>query len=130
MEQPQYIIDSNAVVDYLGKKLPPEGMLFMNTVIDAIPNISVVTRIEVLGFNAPEEYYSLLTDFMDDTIIFDLSEDIIKQSISLRKRHKIKLPDVIMAATAIENGMQLISRNIKDFTAIEGLKIINPWDVM
>ena len=104
-------------------------MLFMNTIIDATPNISVVTRIEVLGFNAPEEYYRLLTDFMDDAIIFDLSEDIIKQSILLRKRHKIKLPDVIIAATAIENGMQLVSRNIKDFTAIESLKNINPWEI-
>jgi len=129
MEQPQFIIDSNAVVDYLGKKLPLEGMLFMDTVIDATPNISVVTRIEVLGFNAPEEYYRLLADFMDDAIIFDLSEDIIKQSILLRKRHKIKLPDVIIAATAIVNGMQLISRNIKDFAAIESLKTVNPWEI-
>lgn len=104
-------------------------MDFMNMVVDAIPNVSVVTRIEVLGFNAPLEYYSILADFIDDAVVFDLSEDIIKKSIALRKWHKIKLPDVIIAATALANGLALITRNTKDFTAIEGLTIINPWEI-
>jgi hypothetical protein len=45
MEQPQYLIDTNTVIDYLGNKLPASGMDFMNTVIDAVPNVSVVTKI-------------------------------------------------------------------------------------
>ncbi|MEK6615315.1 MAG: hypothetical protein AABZ32_04270 [Bacteroidota bacterium] len=45
MEQPQYLIDSNAVIDYLGKKLPASGMDFMNVVVDAVPNVSVITKI-------------------------------------------------------------------------------------
>ena len=53
MGQPQYLIDSNAVIDYLGNKLPAKGMEFMDSVIDEVPNLSVVTKIEVLGFNAP-----------------------------------------------------------------------------
>lgn len=43
MEQSQYLINTNAVIDYLGSKLPATGMDFMNGVIDAVPNISVVT---------------------------------------------------------------------------------------
>ncbi len=54
MEQPQCLIDTNAVIDYLGSRLPASGMDFMNKVIDAVPNVSVVTKIEVLGFNAPD----------------------------------------------------------------------------
>lgn len=56
-------MDTNAVIDYLGKNLPESGMLFMNSAIDAVPNISVITKIEVLGFNAPDEHYGLLTNF-------------------------------------------------------------------
>lgn len=63
MEQPQYLIDTNAVIDYLGGKLPATGMDFMNSVINAVANVSVVTKIEVLGFNAPDEHYQLLTNF-------------------------------------------------------------------
>lgn len=45
MGQQQYLIDTNVVIDYLGNKLPANGMHFMNGVIDAIPNISVITKI-------------------------------------------------------------------------------------
>ena len=123
------MIDTNAVIDYLGKKLPVTSMSFMNSLIDSIPNVSVVTKIEVLGFNAAGEYYSLLSDFMNDAVIFDLSEEVVNHSISLRKRYKIKLPDVIIAATAISFNLVLITRNIKDFNGIKGLKTVNPWDL-
>jgi hypothetical protein len=71
MEKPQYLIDTNAVIDFLGKKLPSTGMDFMNRIVDAVPNISVITKIEVLGFNAPDEHSQLLTNFMDDAIVLD-----------------------------------------------------------
>jgi predicted nucleic acid-binding protein len=129
MEQPQYLIDTNSVIDYLGKKLPEAGMLFMNSVIDAIPNVSVITKIEVLGFNTTDEHYNLLNDFMNDAAIFELSEEVVNHTISLRKNHKIKLPDVIIAATAIAFNLSLITRNTKDFSGIKGLTAINPWDL-
>ena len=76
--------------------MPESGLLFMDTVINNIPNISVITKIEILGFNAAGNYYQLLADFMDDSVIFDLLEDVVNQSISLRKRHKIKLNYLIL----------------------------------
>ncbi len=45
MEQQQYLIDTNVVIDYLGKKLPASAMTFLNEVIDSIPNVSIITRI-------------------------------------------------------------------------------------
>ena len=57
MEQSQYLIDTNAIIDYLGQKLPSAGMEFMNPIIDSVPNISVISKIEVLGFQAPELHY-------------------------------------------------------------------------
>jgi hypothetical protein len=50
MEQPQYLIDTNVIIDYLGGKIPHEGMLFLNALIDAVPNVSVISKIEVLGY--------------------------------------------------------------------------------
>jgi len=47
MGQPKYLIDTNAVIDYLGNKFPVSGMDFMHGIIDAVPDISVVTKIEV-----------------------------------------------------------------------------------
>ena len=129
MEQPQYLIDTNAVIDYLGEKLPASGMVFMNDVIDAVPMVSVITKIEVLGFNAPAEHYQLLIDFMNDATLFALTDEIIDASIEIRKNHKTKLPDAIIAATALVNGITIISRNTKDFRNIDGLDCVNPYDL-
>ncbi len=120
MEQPQYLIDTNAVIDYLGEKMSVTGMGFMNAVIDAVPVISIITKIEVLGFNAPEEHYRLLENFMSDAAVLPLAEDTVRKSIEIRKKHKTKLPDAIIAATAIVHNLTLISRNISDFKSIEG----------
>ena len=125
MEQPQYLIDTNAIIDYLREKMPVTGMSFMNAVIDAVPVISVITKIEVLGFNAPEEHYQLLENFMDDATILPLTEDIVNKCIEIRKKHKVKLPDAIIAATALASNLILISRNTSDFKTIQGLKTID-----
>jgi predicted nucleic acid-binding protein len=90
-------------------------MDFMNNVIDAVPNVSVVTKIEVLGFNAPEEHSQLLINFMNDAIVLDLPNNIADKSIAVRKNHKTKLPDAIIAATALVYDFVLISRNLSDF---------------
>ncbi len=126
MEQPQYLIDTNAVIDYLGKKLPSNGMDFMDHIVDAVPNVSVISKIEVLGFNAPDQHYQLLANFMDDATVLDLTSTIVDVSIDIRKKHKTKLPDAIIAATALVYDLVLISRNISDFKNIQGLQVVDP----
>src|SRR6185312_1890139 len=101
--------------DYLGKKIPSDGMDFMNLVIDDIPTLSVISKIEVLGFNAADDHYQLLNDFMNDAIILNLTESVVDKSIEIRKNFKTKLPDAIIAATALINDLVLITRNKSDF---------------
>ena len=125
MEQPQYLVDSNAVIDFLGKKFPAKGMDFMIRVIDTVPLVSVITKIEVLGFNTPDEYYKILSDFMSDVTVLDLSNNVVDVSIGIRKKYKTKLPDAIIAATALVYNLVLITRNISDFKNIEGLQVSN-----
>jgi predicted nucleic acid-binding protein len=126
MEQPQYLIDTNAVIDYLSNKLPGTAMDFMHTVIDAVPNVSIVTKIEVLGFNASEQHYKTLSNFISDATVLDLTNNVVEMSIEIRKKHRTKFPDAIIAATALVYDLVLISRNISDFKNINELKVIDP----
>lgn len=109
--------------------MPNAGMEFMNDIINEVPQLSVVTKIEVLGFNAPEEHYKLLVNFMNDANVMDLTKSIVEKSIEIRKIHKTKLPDAIIAATAVVNNLTLISRNLSDFKNINGLKVIDAYQI-
>lgn len=125
----QYLIDSNVVIDYLAGNFAHERLLFMNQIINDIPFISVITKIEILGYNSPQEAYKLLSDFVDDSIVVELTDDIVLQTIELRKQYKIKTPDAIIAATAIVNQLVLLTRNKKDFDKINGIEVVNPYDI-
>jgi len=87
--------------------------------------LSVINRIELLGFkqlngNESDTLYS----FVLKSSIFDLEEEIILETIEIRKTYNIKLPDAIIAATCLVNNCSLITNNIKDFDKINGLYLI------
>ena len=46
----RYLIDTNIVSDYFSASLPAEGLAFLESIIDRIANISVITQIELLSW--------------------------------------------------------------------------------
>jgi len=127
MEQ-EYLIDSNVLISYLDNKLPENGMTFMNKVVNATPNISVITKIEVLRYQTSDYNYQILKDFIDSSVVHHLDNLTVDQTIELCRLKKIKLPDAIIASTAIVNNQVLITRNVSDFKSISALEFLNPFD--
>jgi len=39
----------------------------------------------------------------------------------------LSAPDGMIAATALEHGLTLVTRNVKDFAGL-GVVLLNPWD--
>ena len=91
--------------------------------------LSVVTRIEVLGFDGSQPEMNHTTEFIQDSIVVGLEEAIILRTIALRRLLKIKLPDAVIAATALVHSLSLITRNTDDFKSIPGLTVVNPHDL-
>ena len=100
----------------------------MNSIIDDTPNISVITKIEILRFNTSDKTYQILENFINESVVFGLNDQVVEKTIAICKAGKIKLPDAIIAATASVYELSLISRNISDFKNIKGLELLNPWD--
>ena len=67
--------------------------------------------------------------YINETTIHQLEENITLKTIELRQHYRIKTPDAIIAATALVNDFILISGNIFDFKKINGLRIINSYDI-
>lgn len=129
MGQNGFLIDSNVIIDFLAANLPEKGMNFASAIIDAGPKVSVISQIEVLGFNTSEDATRILTTFFQHAEIIHLSARVVSETISLRKNHRIKIPDAIIAASCISNDLILITRNINDFRYIPNVNVINPWEV-
>lgn len=122
-------MDSNAVIDYLGGKLPAAGMTLLHRVVNAGPVVSVITKIEVLGYASPPDDAGLLSNFVNVATVLGLAEGIVDETIAIRKEHRLKTPDAIIAATARHSGMTLLTRNTADFKKVPGLKLLNPYEV-
>lgn len=41
----QYLIDTNVISDYFSASLPENGLQFMDSVLDAVPKLSIITQI-------------------------------------------------------------------------------------
>ena len=104
-------------------------MALLNNIVDDIPNVSIITKIEVLRFDTSEKTYKILSDFMDNSLVHNLSDNVVNETILLGKNRKIKLPDAIIGATALVNDFTLVTRNISDFKNISGLRTLNPYDI-
>ncbi|MCF2506962.1 type II toxin-antitoxin system VapC family toxin [Dyadobacter sp. CY107] len=120
----QYLIDTNAVSHYMSAMLTQPGIDFMDDVIDATPNLSVISQIELLSWKTPKS--SQISDFIHDSLIYNITPDVVAICINIRKNRKIKTPDAIIAATAIANNFTLVTDNEKDFENIPKLKVVNP----
>jgi predicted nucleic acid-binding protein len=100
MDKPRFVLDSTVVINHLNKKLD------IDTFFSSIPEferyISVITFIEAWSkqplTSADEESTSkLLSGFVS----IDLIPSIQMETISIRQLRKLRLPDAVIAATAV-----------------------------
>ena len=120
----KFLIDTNILIEYLSGLLPDASHQFVNDVISGNFIISIINRIEVLGFPSSNKQVEA---FLDLAHQYELTKDVALKTIELRKIHKIKLPDAIIAATALVYDLGIVTRNVKDFENIKGINVVNPY---
>ena len=102
---------------------------FLNNIISQQPfNMSILTKIEFLGWDKhTPEGFEKCKQLIEPANIYPVDEDIAGKAIELRRKVKIGLADAVIAATALLNNLKLVTRNVDDFKAVEGLEVINPF---
>lgn len=119
----KFLLDTNAIIDFCSSLLPEKGQKLIAKIVDDEPIISIINKIELSSLN---DVPSSILAFLDLADIIQLDNDIVEQTIILRKKYRLKLPDAIIAASALINGYTIITHNVKDFSNIKGLKILDP----
>jgi predicted nucleic acid-binding protein len=123
-----YLLDTNTVIDFCNSNLPANAK---NLLAGIDPAISVITQIELFASDKiPLRDKLNLEAFVGICTVYDsINTNIVAKTIAIRQQHKTKLPDAIIAATALAYNLVLISRNTSDFKNITGLTCIDPHAV-
>lgn len=123
----KYLFDTNILIYYFNGGL--SGNIFHNisSMLQENFAVSVITKMEFLGFNGfTHDEKKKAREFISFAEIIPLEDGIVEQVIEIKQNFKIKLPDAIIAATAMSKNLSLITRNIDDFKHIK-VNLINPF---
>jgi len=106
------LFDTNILIDYLSAVPQARGELerysgraisivtWMEVLIGAAPAVEAGTRAFLAGFE-----------------VIALDEAIAERAVTLRREHRVKLPDAVVWATAEAHSLLLVTRDGKDFPA-------------
>lgn len=105
------LFDTNILIDYLNSREEAKNELsrYDNW------SISIITYIEVLTGVVRKNEQQLVRQFLSGFQCYSLDQRTADLSINLRQQHKLKTPDAIIYATALDTGKVLVTRNTKDF---------------
>ncbi|HBM16706.1 MAG TPA: DNA-binding protein [Lentisphaeria bacterium] len=127
LQKMKYVIDSNIwIYAAAGNDIAINAL---NDIVKAeLKAYSALTRLEIFRYkNLSSDEECKLKSLFDCFEELEISSDIIDTAIEIRKLHNIKIPDAIIAATAINYRAALITRNVADFKNITHLNLLDPF---
>ena len=120
------LLDSNIIID-AGK---PDYQKIREFISGIKPAVSAVSYVEVLGYQRlsvkEKKYYE---EFFSLVPVLPLSWEILNKAVEIRQLRKTTLGDSLVAASALEFNLTLVTRNVNDFTGISGLTVLNPFEL-
>jgi predicted nucleic acid-binding protein len=127
-----YLIDSDWVIDHL--QAAPEAVKLLEELSEQGLAISIITYLEVYQgvLRSPdlEEAQAHFESFVAGVVVLPLSQTVARRCAWLRhdlkqqgKRIHARALDLIIAATALEHNLTLVTRNTIDYNDIPALKL-------
>ena len=125
----KYLFDTNVLVDHLRGTHP-----IPNLVVSSKPAVSIITIGELYygaeKSNNHEQTLILLDELFSqlNLVVLPLDFDTIRlfafhKSELEKKGARIEDFDLLIGSTALSNDLTLVSRNVKHFKRIKGLKV-------
>lgn len=124
MSGKRYLLDTNAVVALL------KGSATLVTLLQNADwvGISIISQIEFLAFSGlSKDDRQLFEEFLKRVEVIDLLASnslLIEQIIQIRLQYRVRLPDAIIASTALQSGASLVTAD-RELTKVTSLTVVN-----
>lgn len=118
-----YLIDTNIIIYYLEGE--QAAVSFLRTHRGKLA-ISSITWMETLSYPFSADEEQIVRAFLQEFRLIEISSPVMELSVEIRRMKKLKLPDAIIAASAVHHDFILVTRNIKDFKGT-AVKTIDPF---
>ncbi len=113
------LLDTNAVLYVLGGDETLASFLNGKELY-----LSIISELELLSYKKiTQKEIKAITSFLSELTIENISEEIKKATIEIRKSTNLKLPDCIIAATSLTLSIPIISSD-KHLSSVPGLDIV------
>jgi len=130
-----YLIDSDWVIDFLKGRSP--AIQLVGTLVPSGIAISIISYMEVMegirGNRDPAAADQVFRRFLVGTSILGVTLSVAERAADIRlelRRSKRQINeralDMIAAATALDHGLALVTRNTGDYADIAGLRLHQP----
>lgn len=123
----RWLLDTNVWIDaHAGRADAGRVFTRAQATQGAWIGFSSITKIEALGYSAitaPDEksLRELLAQFEELPVL----PAVVEEAIRLRKAHRLKTADAIIAATALLQQAEVVTRNTADFKKVGGLSVLD-----
>ena len=106
----KYLLDTNFVLGLLKSQPEVLAEIAQRKLSIGECGYSSITRMELLGFHGiSREEESLITEKLERLTYLPLTRAIENEVIGMRQTRKLKLPDAVIAATALCAGVELLT---------------------
>jgi len=117
------LFDSNPII-YAAR---PEYEELRDLVVQEVPSVSVVSKVETLGYpELSEQENRFLEEFFEAAKVLPVSESVVTEATRLRQQRSMSLGDALIAGTALSHGVSLATHNTSDFEWIKTLEVTDP----
>ena len=118
------LLDSNIII----YSIQPNNKQLREFIAEELPCVSAISYVEVLGYhNLTLQDQVDLEEFFSLVPVLQITSIVLDQAVTLRQIRKISLGDSLIAATSLVHDITLVTRNVKDFAWISGIKLLDPF---
>lgn len=102
------VLDTNVIIYYL--RGVNNSFDFIKKHVNDQINISIISKIELLSYHdTTDEDETLINGFIKKLTVVSISTEIEQNTIEFRRKTRLKLPDSIIAATALSIDATLVT---------------------